>query len=54
LIKSAIGLDSVLMSGARGEFSVWVGDERVATKDANGFPSEQDVLAAVERAVGKS
>jgi len=54
LIKSAIGLDSALVAGARGEFTVWVGDERVATKDANGFPTEQDVLAAVQRAVGKS
>ena len=54
LIKSAIGLDSALVAGARGEFTVWVDDERVATKDANGFPTEQDVLAAVQRAVGKS
>jgi hypothetical protein len=54
LIKSAIGLDSVLMAGARGEFSVWVGNECVATKDANGFPTDQDVLAAVQRAVETS
>lgn len=54
LLKSAIGLDAILIAGARGEFSVWVGNECVATKDANGFPAEQDVLAAVQRAVGKS
>ena len=53
LIKSTIGLDAVLVAGARGEFSVWVGDERVATKDANGFPAEQDVVAAVQLTVGK-
>jgi hypothetical protein len=53
LIKSAVGLESTLVPGARGEFSVWVGDERVAAKDANGFPTEENVLAAVQRAIGK-
>jgi hypothetical protein len=51
LIKRAIGLDPSLVPGARGEFSVWVGNERVAAKDANGFPDEQDVVAAVQHAV---
>ena len=46
-------MESALVPGARGEFSVWVGDERVAAKDANGFPTEHDVLAAVQRAIGK-
>ncbi len=39
-----------LVEGNRGEFTVWVGEERVAGKDAMGFPSEQDVLAAVRKA----
>jgi len=53
VIKRTISLDSVLVPGARGEFSVWVGHECVATKDANGFPTEEDVVAAVQRAVGQ-
>ena len=38
MIKAAIGLDPIMVAGARGEFSVWVGEKRVAMKDANGFP----------------
>jgi hypothetical protein len=53
LIKTAIGLNPVLVTGSRGEFSVWVEDERIAAKDASGFPDDQDVLAAVRRAVIK-
>jgi len=53
LIKGAVGVDAVLVAGARGEFSVGAGDERDATKDANGFPAEQDVVAAVQLTVGK-
>jgi hypothetical protein len=54
LIKSAIGSNAVLATGARGEFTVWVGDDRVAAKDANGFPIDEDVVSAVQRAIGKS
>jgi hypothetical protein len=31
---------------------VWVGDQMVATKDGHGFPSDDDVLAAVQQAMG--
>jgi hypothetical protein len=31
---------------------VWVGEEMVAKKDLHGFPSDRDVLAAVQRALG--
>jgi hypothetical protein len=30
---------------------VWVGDQMVATKDGHGFPSENDVLTAVQQAM---
>jgi len=53
LIKSAIGLDPVLVAGGRGEFSVWVDDERVAAKDANGCPADQAILTSIRTAVGK-
>jgi hypothetical protein len=32
---------------------VWVGDEVVAQKDAQGFPSEDDALAGVQRALAR-
>ena len=51
LIKDELGIDSELSEGERGEFTVWVGDEVVAKKDLQGFPSDEDVLAAVKRAV---
>ena len=51
LIKDELGIDSDLSEGGRGEFTVWVGDEVVATKDLQGFPADEDVLAAVKRAV---
>ena len=53
LISSTTGIDAVLVEGARGEFTVWVGDEQVAGKDANGFPTEQNVVTAVQIAIGK-
>ena len=40
-----------LVEGDRGEFTVWVGEKVVAQKDAAGFPSESDVLSAVQSAL---
>ena len=51
LIKEVTGIDTALVEGKRGEFTVWVGDAVVAKKDARGFPSEQDVVAAVQQAL---
>ena len=51
LIKDELGIDSELTEGGRGEFTVWVGDDVVAKKDSQGFPSDEDALAAVKRAV---
>jgi len=51
LIKDELGIDSELIEGGRGEFTVWVGDQVVAKKDTEGFPSDEDALAAVRRAV---
>jgi hypothetical protein len=50
LIKDKTGIDSELTEGGRGEFTVWVDDRRVAQKDSNGFPSDEEALAAVQRA----
>lgn len=40
-----------MVEGHRGEFSVWVGDRKVAQKDENGFPKEQAVVDAVRAAL---
>jgi hypothetical protein len=32
---------------------VWVAGEIVAKKDANGFPPDEDVLVAVQQAMGR-
>jgi hypothetical protein len=52
-IKKGTGLDADLVEGARGEFTVWVGDEQVAQKTSDGFPTEQEALSAVQRALEK-
>ena len=44
-------MESELIVGGRGEFTVWVGDKLVAQKDSHGFPSEHDVLSAVRQAL---
>jgi hypothetical protein len=52
-MKDEIGVETDLVEGGRGEFTVWVGDDKVAQKDAQGFPSDLEVIAAVRRALGK-
>ena len=48
LIKEKAGLETDVVVGGRGEFTVWVGGKRVAQKDANGFPADEEILAAVQ------
>jgi hypothetical protein len=52
LIKERLGVDSEIGAGGRGEFTVWVSDEVVARKDSSGFPSDEDAVGAVRRALG--
>jgi hypothetical protein len=52
LIRERLGLEPRLVEGGRGEFTVWVDGERVAQKDASGFPSDDEILAAVGRRAG--
>lgn len=49
LLDGELGVRADIEEGAKGEFSVWVGDERVAQKGAGGFPADADVLAAVRQ-----
>jgi hypothetical protein len=51
VLKKDLEADADLVEGHRGEFTVWVGEQRVAGKDAMGFPADQDVLAAVRKAL---
>ena len=51
LIKQDTGMDAALIVGGRGEFTVWVGEETVAKKDANGFPADEEIVTAVRRAL---
>jgi hypothetical protein len=51
LIKEKTGLESDLVVGGRGEFTVWLDGKRIAQKDANGFPADEDVVSAVQAQV---
>ena len=50
-LKSALNVDTDLVEGKRGEFTVWVGTKAVAQKGLFGFPSEEDVVEAVRGAL---
>lgn len=51
LIKERLHVESNLVEGDRGEFTVWVADEMVARKTPLGFPTEDEAVAAVDRAL---
>ena len=53
LIKNATGIEPEVVEGARGEFTVWVGDNRVAQKTGDGFPTDEEALAAVQRTIAR-
>ncbi|HVF88257.1 MAG TPA: hypothetical protein VM866_11735 [Pyrinomonadaceae bacterium] len=50
-IKREIGVETELIEGGRGEFTVLVDDRVVAQKGWIKFPSDQKVLAAVRQAL---
>jgi len=49
-IKADLGFDADVVEGRRGEFSVWVGDAKVAEKSGHDFPADDAIVAAVRRA----
>ena len=53
VLEDDLGEEAELVEGNRGEFTVWVGEEQVAGKNAIGFPTEQEVLAAVRKTLGR-
>jgi len=47
-IKKEFGVDATLEVGNSGEFTVWVGDTKIAEKSWGRFPAPEDVVAAVK------
>ena len=54
LIEAETGTAPELVVGGRGEFTVWVGEETVAKKSADGFPTDEEAVAAVLRALASN
>lgn len=48
-IKRAIGLETQLLVGGSGEFTVWLDDKLVAEKKLGMFPSPDAVVAELKR-----
>ena len=51
LLKRELEVETNLVEGDRGEFTVWVADRVVAKKGWLGFPDDEKVLAAVREAL---
>ena len=49
-IKQATGLDTQLLIGGSGEFTVWLDDKLLAEKKMGVFPDPSSVVAAVKAA----
>jgi hypothetical protein len=46
-LKKDLGIETDLVVGRSGEFTVWIGDDKIAEKTWKGFPSPESVVAAV-------
>jgi hypothetical protein len=51
LLKRELHVETELIAGDRGEFTVWVNDQVVAKKNWLGFPEDGKVLEAVREAL---
>jgi hypothetical protein len=49
-LKQDLGVDTDLVIGNSGEFTVWVGEKKVAEKSWGRFPEPDKVVAAVKAA----
>ena len=47
LLKTELGADVETVQGSVGEFTVWVGEKRVAAKGWLTFPADRKILDAV-------
>jgi hypothetical protein len=50
-LKRDIGIDADLVIGDRGEFTVWIDDEKLVEKHRAKFPEPAEVVAAVRARV---
>ena len=48
---SGSGMETTLKPGGRGEYTVWVDGAKVADKAGGDFPTEREVVAAVQAAI---
>ncbi|MBA2734577.1 MAG: hypothetical protein H0U54_17080 [Acidobacteria bacterium] len=53
LLKKELNVETKLIEGDRGEFTVWVGDEVVSRKNWLGFPQDEKVVTAVREALAQ-
>jgi hypothetical protein len=53
-IKRATGMDTKLMIGGSGEFTVWLDDKLLAEKKMGAFPETSAVIAAVKAATSSA
>lgn len=51
LLKRELNVETKLIEGDRGEFTVWVADRVVAKKGWLGFPEDAKILEAVREAL---
>ena len=49
-LQQALGIEATLVVGSSGEFTVWVGDQKVAEKTMGRFPEPDAVVNAVRAA----
>lgn len=49
-LKQELGIETDLVVGASGEFTVWLGDQKVAEKTGRDFPVPDDVVDAIRDA----
>jgi hypothetical protein len=51
LIKDELGIETKLVKGGRGEFTVWVDDQMVAKKGWFRFPPVEKIVESVREAI---
>jgi len=52
-LKKKLGVETTLIEGDRGEFTVWVGPTQVASKRGDEYPPEAEIVDAVRAAMKK-
>jgi len=50
-LEADLHVSAEIVEGRRGEFTVWVGDRKVAEKTSSGFPADDDIVKAVKQAL---